>query len=112
MKQFILIFKRPHALSTQLTAEKMQQIMDNWLTWMNELRITGQLSENGNRLIIDEGRVVDTNGISDIMARDSTEVISGYIIVKAKNIDDAAIVAERCPILNVGGSVEVKQLLR
>lgn len=86
--------------------------MDNWLTWMNELRTTGQLSENGNRLIIDEGRVVDTNGISDIMARDSAEVISGYIIVKAKNIDDAAIVAERCPILNVGGSVEVKQLLR
>jgi hypothetical protein len=39
------------------------------------------------------------------------EMISGYIIVKAGDIDGAAELAKGCPILNVGGNVEVRNII-
>jgi hypothetical protein len=40
------------------------------------------------------------------------EIVGGYILVKATNIDDAMKLAEGCPILNIGGHVEVRNVLK
>jgi len=39
-------------------------------------------------------------------------VIGGYSVVEAKDLDHAAELAKGCPILEVGGSVEVRPIQR
>ena len=40
-----------------------------------------------------------------------SEAINGYIIVNAKSVDEAAELAKDCPILLVGGNVEVRTVV-
>ena len=39
------------------------------------------------------------------------EFINGYTIVKTANIDEAVDLAKGCPILTVGGNVEVRAIV-
>jgi hypothetical protein len=39
------------------------------------------------------------------------EFINGYIVVKAQTIDDAIEIAKECPILLIGGNVEVRKVV-
>jgi hypothetical protein len=39
---------------------------------------------------------------------EAKDVVGGYIIVEADNIDQAVELSKGCPILDVGGSVEVR----
>jgi hypothetical protein len=39
------------------------------------------------------------------------EAIGGYIIVNANSIDEAAEIAKGCPILHIGGNVEVRTVV-
>jgi hypothetical protein len=40
------------------------------------------------------------------------EMMNGYIIVKSDSIDDAIRLAEGCPVLFVGGNVEVRDIVK
>jgi hypothetical protein len=40
------------------------------------------------------------------------EALGGYIMVKASNLDEATELAKNCPILSVGGSVEVRAIVQ
>ena len=39
------------------------------------------------------------------------EMVNGYIIVKTGNIDEATKLADGCPTLGYGGSVEVRNIM-
>jgi prepilin-type processing-associated H-X9-DG protein len=39
------------------------------------------------------------------------EIVGGYIIVKANSIDEALELANGCPILFMGGHVEVRDIM-
>ena len=42
----------------------------------------------------------------------STTTMSGYTIVEADSIDDALAMAKACPFLDIGGSLEVSELMQ
>jgi hypothetical protein len=37
--------------------------------------------------------------------------VGGYTIIKADSLDEAAEISKGCPILQIGGSVEVRALI-
>ena len=39
------------------------------------------------------------------------EAIGGYTLIKATSFDEAAELSKDCPILSVGGSVEVREII-
>jgi hypothetical protein len=39
------------------------------------------------------------------------EIVGGYLVVKAANLDEAMKLAEACPILSIGGHVEVRAVI-
>jgi hypothetical protein len=39
------------------------------------------------------------------------EALGGFIIVKTDSLEDAAEIAKGCPILTIGGNVEVRELI-
>ena len=57
------------------------------------------LQKSGAKKLITDGPFVE-----------SKEVVGGYLIVSAASLDEATIMSKGCPILEEGGSVEVRQI--
>ncbi|MDB4925085.1 YciI family protein [Mucilaginibacter sp.] len=111
MNDFLLIFRREASFDTQLTPEQLQEISKPWQDWMGGLAAQNKLVNQGNRLNSD-GKVVKPNNVVTNGAYvEVKELIGGYTIIKATSLDEAAEIAKGCPILAVGGSVEVRQII-
>lgn len=111
MKEFILLF-RMDILSpeAQPSAEQLQSYMNMWMKWIDEIAAQKRLAEGGNHMV-PAGRVIRPgNNISRQPYSVNNESVAGYIIVLAKDLDDATAIGEKCPILQgEGTSVEVRE---
>jgi hypothetical protein len=69
-----------------------------------------KLTDRGNRLT-NTGKVMKSNNVvTNGPFIEIKEFIGGYSLVKAESYDDAVELAKSCPILNVGGNVEVREI--
>ena len=92
------------------SAEQMNQYMIQWQAWLESISAQDQLAEGGNHLasngvVLKPGNVVDKN-----VYKVNDESVAGYILIWAKDMNDAIRLAKPCPILQgVGTSVEIRQ---
>jgi hypothetical protein len=110
-KEFLLIFRMDITTKeAQPTPEQMEMYMIQWEEWVSGIARKEKLA-GGNHLSI-EGKVLKPKGqIMDGPYTKNKDSVAGYIIVKAANLDEAAILAKDCPILNgEGTSVEVREI--
>ena len=111
MKEFLLIFRMDVAIQTNVSPEDMQNRMKLWQDWMGSIAAQNKLVSSGNRLAT-EGRVVrKDNLITNGPYVEIKEAIGGYSIVRAGSLDEAAEIANGCPILMGGGTVEVRTIV-
>src|SRR5262249_43146517 len=112
MNEFALLFRRERTGSdAQPSPQQMQELLKQWQNWMSDIASQNKLASPGNRLG-SEGKVVKPkNIVSDGPYVELKESIGGYILVRAKSIDEAAELAKGCPILAVGGNVEVRPVV-
>ncbi|HEX9511071.1 MAG TPA: YciI family protein [Puia sp.] len=112
MKEFLLVFRRDFVTkAVQPSPEQIQGMMKPWQDWMGSLAAQNKLADAGNRLN-SEGRVVKPNNVvTNGPYVETKEAIGGYIIIKAADMDEAAELAKGCPILQIGGNVEVRNLV-
>ena len=111
MKEYALIF-RMDVLNEQArpSAEQMEQYMQQWSEWINEIANAGRLSEGGNhfsfqgRVLMKGDKVINTPYCAEGVS------VAGYILILAKDMDDATLIARKCPILNGDQtSVEIRE---
>ncbi len=112
MKEFILFFRMDVVnKSAQPSPEQMQMYMKSWNGWIDNITKSKRMANSGSSLL-PNGMVVRPNSIKEqnpYIA--NNESVGGYIIVKAKDLSDAAIIAEKCPILFGGNNcVEIREL--
>ena len=111
MKEFLLIFRMDITTKdAQPTPDQMKVYMTQWMEWINYISAKKQLADGGNHLS-KKGKVLRSKGIiNDEPYTVNKESVAGYVIVLAKNIDDAVRIASKCPILQgEGTSVEVRE---
>ena len=111
MKEFLLVFRMDMALQTQVSPEQMQARMKLWQDWMGSIAAQNKLVSSGNRLAPGEGKVVKQNVVTNGPYVEIKEAIGGYSIVRADSLDEAAKIAQGCPILLGGGNVEVRTIM-
>ena len=110
MKDFLLVFRADYQSMPQSTPEEMQAVTKSWMDWIGALAAQGKLTNPGNSLL-GGGKVVrPDNIITDGPFVESKELIGGYTIVKAGSLEEAAELAKSCPILLVGGNIEVREV--
>lgn len=84
--------------------------MKDWDNWIGGIAAQGKLAPGGKRLA-QGGKVLSTSGIiTDGPYVELKEQLSGFIMVTASGIDEAVTLAHGCPILMVGGNVEIRQI--
>lgn len=112
MNEFLLIFRsQANPDMPAPTVEQMQTVSKEWIDWMQKLTEQQNLVSRGNRLHGD-GRVVKPQGVvTNGPYVEIKEAIGGYTVISASSLDEAAEISKSCPILNVGGTVEVRELV-
>src|SRR5579871_2354537 len=111
MKEFLLIFRRDFSTpEAQPSAERMQAMMKKWQDWMGSIAAQNKLADSANRLEA-TGSVVRTEGVMDGPYVEVKEGIGGYMMIRAESQQEASEIAKGCPVLLIGGSVEVRQVL-
>ena len=86
------------------TEEEQAAVMTAWNAWYGEL----------GEAIVDGGnptgpaKTVGADGVSDGGGADP---VSGYTLVNADSLELAAKLAQGCPILSAGGTVEVAETI-
>jgi hypothetical protein len=113
MKQYALLF-RMDILNpeSQPTKKQMQVYMQQWQEWINDINQNGQLDEGGSHFS-HSGRVIKSNKqiIESPYVAENISV-AGYIMILANNLNDATIIANKCPILNgQNTSVEIREIV-
>lgn len=92
------------------TPEQMEAMMPLWDEWIGGIAAQGKYLP-GKRLAR-AGKVLKENGvITDGPFVEIKEQLGGFIGVRAESLDDAITLAHGCPILQIGGNVEVRQTL-
>ena len=92
-----------------MSAEEMQESMERWMKWIGEATQAGWMTVPGDALR--GGRTVHNDRTTtDGPFAESKEIIGGYSIVEARDIDHATELAQGCPVFNEGGCLEIREL--
>jgi|SRR5579864_4791659 len=110
MAKFLFVYRRDADVGARITPEAMQQTLERWRVWIGEGLQKGWMLDSGDALT-QEGRVVRTaQVVTDGPFVESKDIVGGYSVIQADTIQAAAELAQGCPALLSGGSVEVRPL--
>lgn len=111
MEKYVLLFRMDIITeSAQPNAEQMQHYMTSWMKWIDDIAAKGQLAEGGNHFSKTGKLLRPKNTITNGPYTANKESVGGYIIILAKDMDDAISIAQKCPILEgEGTSVEIRE---
>lgn len=108
-KEFMLLF-RFEPSNVQPTQEQLQEMQKQWGQFIGTIAMQGklvstyQLGFEGNQIFADHTM---KSGIC-VAER---QTLSGNMVLKAESLEVATDLAKKCPILHMGGSVEVRDLI-
>lgn len=100
MAKFMFAFRGGSGMAA--SPEQQAQVMQAWGAWYG--RLGGSLVDGGAPF---GGRVgVDASGPTDVRSG-----LGGYTIVSAPSLADASSLADGCPVLADGGTVDVYECI-
>ena len=111
MDEFVLLFRLDIITKeAQPSPEQMQVYMKQYHDWVGGIAAQNKFS--GGTGLSTEGRVLKSHQvITDGPYAEIKESVAGYIIIKAKDFDEAVSLAKDCPMLNgEGNSVEIRKI--
>jgi hypothetical protein len=110
MKNFMMLFRTEKSDKPKPSPEQMQAMVKQWQDWIGG--IAAQDKFVATDALGFQGKTVHSDGVvTDGPYAELKEIVGGYIIVKAENIDDAVKLSEGCPTLAIGGKVEVRDVM-
>ncbi len=107
----MLIFIGKGYEEMNLSPEEMQAQMGKWFAWNAKMEEAGVV-ESGDALTSTIKRISGSDRtVTDRTATEVKELIGGYYIVKAENIEGAIAIAQDYPDYDHGGTVEVREIM-
>ena len=100
MAKYLFVY---HGGGTAESDEELKESMDAWGQWLGGMGagvIDGGNPVGDSSTVLADGSVKNDGGANPA---------SGYSLIEASDLDDALAKAKGCPILTVGGSVEVAE---
>jgi len=111
MNEFMLIFRNAMPKHNEKpSAEQMQIMVSQWQNWITEISYQGKYSST-NRLLPEGKTISPGKMVTDGPFVEGKEMVSGYLVIKSENLNDAVELAKSCPALEYGGTVEVRSVM-
>jgi len=109
MSEFLYLYRggaRP------VSPEEMQTTMQKWVTWMKDLGARGHIKDSGHPLEPGGKVVQSSKSVTDGPFAEAKDLVGGSTLVEAKDLAHATELAQGCPILERGGLVEVRPIMK
>lgn len=103
MKKFVFIY-HGKVRAEDINEDEMKSTMDKWMAWFGTFK--DQMVDGGNPFAPD-AKSVTAKDVETVSSHPAT----GYTIINAKGINEAAEIAKGCPVLDSEGSVEVYEAM-
>jgi len=111
MENYLLVYRAEYSAMPKATPEQAEAMTKRWMDWIAGINSQNKLVDRGNRLENTTGKVVKPNNVvTNGPFAEIKESIGGYSIIKAKSYIEAMEIAKGCPILSVGGNVEIREV--
>lgn len=111
MSKYMYLFRGGDHEMAAMSNEEKQAHMQTWTTWMKGLAEKGTLVDGlplnkAGKRVTDKGTMVHDGPFSE-----GKEVVGGYLIVNAADINEAVEISKGCPIFENNGEVEVREVM-
>jgi hypothetical protein len=102
MPQYVIVYLGGDQPSSP---EEGKQHFAKYMEWLNSL---------GDSAVSPANPLKDTNTINSdgSVTNGGTSAMSGFSIIEVDSMDEALSLAKKCPFLDIGGSLEVSELMR
>ena len=101
MAKYVLAYRGGSMAGTEA---EQQAVMEQWMNWFGALGAS--VVDGGNPFGMGK-KVASDGAVSD----DGTAGLTGYSILDADSLDDAAAKAAGCPVLSSGGTIDVYETI-
>ena len=110
MSEFVYLYRGGEA---GRSPDRAQQMMQKWTAWLKELGEKGHLKDQG-RPLERTGKLVTGKQklLTDGPYAETKDLVGGYTLIEAKDLEHAAQLSMGCPIFEVGGLVEVRPVMK
>jgi hypothetical protein len=111
MAEFLYLYRGTEPATAKLSPQQMQEYMQAFQRWIGELAAAGRLGACAP--LTPSGRTLSgRDGVaSDGPYAEAKDLVGGYTVVTATDLDEATNVARGCPFLTIGGSVEIRPVI-
>jgi hypothetical protein len=109
MEKFMFLFRGGDThVHTAKDSADVKAYLQSWMTWMQGLGQQGVLA--GGDPLQTTGKLVSGKDkvITDGPFIEANEMVGGYLVVNAKDINEAVEISKGCPIFEENGRVEVR----
>ena len=110
MNEFVFLYRGGQA---GRSPEQVQQVMQKWMAWFRDLAEKGHIKDRGQPLER-VGKLVNgkLKTVNDGPFPEAKDVVGGYTLIVAKDLNEAAELSKGCPILEFDGQVEVRPVMK
>ena len=110
--EFLLVFRRDHKTDElQPSAATLKRHLKYWHDWIISLAVNDQLASQLRRWDTGGGVLKPEHGIVEGPFKEDDESVTGLITIYAYDYQEAKEIALGCPLLDIGGSVEIRMPL-
>ncbi len=109
MNEYMLFFR--WAKMPDFKPEQFQESAKRWQDWLGGISAQNKFVRNGKRLDTGGNVLRANNVVTDGPFVEIKETLFSYMIIKADDYADAVAIANGCPALKDGGSVEVRKVV-
>lgn len=109
--EYMLFFRGPD-WDAGLDVDQTQRTLDSVMAWCEAVQRQGKVK--GGLALAREGRLVSAKKESLVLDgpfAESKEAIGGYLLVQVADLEEAVAIAQSCPTLEHGISIEVRPAL-
>ena len=113
MSEFLYLYRHSQSAMSAMSPERSQQTMQKWMAWMKELGEKGHIKDRGQPLE-PTGRLVKgkQKTVTDGPFAEAKDIIGGYTLIEARDLEQAVELSKGCPELEIDGSVEVRPVMK
>jgi hypothetical protein len=109
-KEFMLLFRFEPNFDFQPSVEQEAQMHQQWGAYIGGLAIQEKLIST-HQLGFEGVQIGPDSSVSQGISVLANQTLGGNLVVKAQSINEAVEIAKGCPILLMGGNVEVRNIL-
>lgn len=109
MNDFLLVFRRDYKTKEiQPSPEQLQAHLSRWREWFGDLRSRDLLARPPQPWESTGKVLKHDKSVTDGPYAEIKESIGGFIVIRAGSYEEAVEIAGKCPVLELGGTVEIR----